>query len=804
MTTNPAEMKFTAYYLRNLLNSKGGEALEAWCRVRAETVLNTLLPAWQLEGDYCRVGADGDQGRRCSLNLETFVWVDFADEETLHKGIVSFLVARLGMEALEQLRTLWQNTVGLGDKGSGMPIDLDAAIMPPPAPLQKGTVRRSVGDNEITQSWTYLDVDGTPLGKRIRTENKDGDKQVWTWTYRTAGVIKRNGEWHELPPGWHWRSGWGRVAPMYGLEDFGDAERCHYALQQGGGVLLVEGEKTRDAAVDWLEEIGERYRWLVLSWGNAGGVRRCWWEPLRALMNNAKALNTAENPINWQGVVVWPDADAAGTKAAYRVAEKLGSVRCVNVDELMTGGWTGWDLADPVPAGLVEGSGHENEHQWRWAKIAESTPVLTNARSAQENVNQYVYVQTLDKWWSTETRAFVGASQVDRWHGTVTGKDRMSLLLAEDPSVEKVSRVTYKPGAEEICYDRDPEGDQVVRCLNLWTPSLLEPDRDCSDEEAERQATVFIQHMENLVPDDETRGQVLDWLAWQVQRQGEKVSYSLVLQGVQGTGKSYLGVLMQRILGQNFISIDYETMTRDFNGWERGRSLILIEEAMAGNRKDFYNRMKGRITEPTIMINQKGMAEFKMHNRTNYMILTNEETPIYMDDGDRRFFVYFSPMMPRSPEYYERLFDHLDNCATYIYRWLLDRDLSEFKPNARAPETEAKRQIVESSRPVWQQVLKEAVDAKDDDFASGVCRPADICDLLGRRTGTRPSPTAIGKFLNRQGWEGAQVRDRETGRVVRLVYDPMLHESWQYAQEEEDEPRGFNHWLVDRWREDWR
>lgn len=792
---------FRAYYLRKILKTKGGEALENWCRRHAERVLDNFLPDWKKEGDYARIGAHGAEGRRCSLNLDNFAWVDFAEEENVHFGVVPFLVEILGSEVLASLKDFWQESVGLGDKGAGMPVDFDAAIMPPQNPLPKSTVMKSLGNRlEIKQSWAYLDIDGELLGKRVRCEDDNGEKQVWTWTYRTAGTVKRKGQYVPIAAGWHWRAGWGRTVPPYGLQDLGDSTLVHNAIQQGGGVLLVEGEKTRDAAVEWLEEIDERNRWLVLSWGNAGGVKRCWLDPVRELLQAATDMQAANTAPAWYGAVVWPDSDSAGIEASYNIAEKLGDARGVDTSDLLSGGWNGWDLADPVPLGLVKASGYENEHQWRWAKIIESTPLPTRARRAEVNSGDYIYVQMVDKWWSQENRCFVTSSQIDRWHGTVTGKDKMSILLSENPEVEKVSRITYKPGDYTICWDKDPEGDSRIRCLNLWQPPQILPESRCSEEEAEERSLTFLKHMELLIPEEDVREKVLDWLAWQVQRTGHKVSYSLVLQGEQGTGKSYLGQLMKKLLGQSFISVNYETMARDFNSWEQGRSLVLVEEALAGGRKDFYNRMKTRITEPTMVINQKGLSEFVMHNRTNYMILTNDENPIYIDPGDRRFFVYFSPMTPQSTEYYEKLFGDLEENSSYISRWMMDRDLSEFKPGSRAPFTEAKQSVIEESQAPWESSLEMAVESRDSIFSTEVVRVQEVLEWLERKRHRAPSKKAVSRVLKKLGWDSKVVRLSRCNKVHRFWYNTEL---WETFNEDETYMGSFAQWLLDRWLETW-
>ncbi len=108
---------------------------------------------------------------------------------------------------------------------------------------------------------------------------------------------------------------------LYGLEDLGASDDMP--------VLIVEGEKTADAAADLFDDH------IVLSWhGGANAVDRTDWSPLKGL-----------------DVTIWPDADEAGQKAAQSIAKHL--LNMANEPPKIVGLPSnlpkGWDLADPVP-----------------------------------------------------------------------------------------------------------------------------------------------------------------------------------------------------------------------------------------------------------------------------------------------------------------------------------------------------------------------------------------------------------------------------------------------------------------------
>ena len=97
-------------------------------------------------------------------------------------------------------------------------------------------------------------------------------------------------------------------------------------------VLVVEGEKTAVAASEVIED------YVAITWpGGCEAVSRADWTPLKG-----------------RDVIVWPDADPEGEKAAREVgdhASRAGAAS-VRIVRLPKGLPKGWDLADTIPGVL--------------------------------------------------------------------------------------------------------------------------------------------------------------------------------------------------------------------------------------------------------------------------------------------------------------------------------------------------------------------------------------------------------------------------------------------------------------------
>ena len=191
-------------------------------------------------------------------------------------------------------------------KPEGVPVLPVPDDAPPP-------LSRHTRHGEPATVWTYRDGGGRTLGHVARFNLADGSKVVLPLTLIQDGRGVR----------WAWKA-FADPRPLYGLHAL--------ASRPGAPVLVVEGEKTTDAA-------GERLPGFVaVSW--AGG---------------SKAVNKADwRALAGRDVVIWPDADAPGRKAGQDVARLAAAAGALTVVVVDPPAYLpeGWDLADDWPEGF--------------------------------------------------------------------------------------------------------------------------------------------------------------------------------------------------------------------------------------------------------------------------------------------------------------------------------------------------------------------------------------------------------------------------------------------------------------------
>lgn len=289
------------------------EQAKAALAPRLSEVLAELLPGGRVSGrEYVCASLQGGAGTSCATNLDTGKGSDFATGESW--GDVIALAAKVWNmrqgEAAQELARLYHI-----DAGQNAPQPLrqpaafsvilpvpDAAPQPPRCHAQHG---------QASALWRYADAQNRTLGYVARFETPEG-KVILPLCFGQYGTGRPQWVWKALP----------EPCPLYGLPDL---------QRTDSPVLLVEGEKTADVAQVLFPHC------TVLTWsGGANAVGKANWSPLAG-----------------RAVIIWPDNDEPGFKAALEIATLLQSIAVsirvvlppANLPEK-------WDVVDPAPEGF--------------------------------------------------------------------------------------------------------------------------------------------------------------------------------------------------------------------------------------------------------------------------------------------------------------------------------------------------------------------------------------------------------------------------------------------------------------------
>lgn len=317
--------------------------------------------------------------------------------------------------------------------------------------------------------------------------------------------------------------------------------------------------------------------------------------------------------------------------------------------------------------------------------------------------------------------------------------------LVSNGRVRKVFGTVMVPNGPVIV-PRQGVGDR----LNVWVNPGFER-RDDFD------AGPFLDFMSKLYPDDEARQYKLQWMAHAVQRPQERIRHASLLIGEgTGTGKSTLGSIMRSLLGEaNCTVANTDSLTGKHNEYLENKMLMVLEEAMAGDRREVANRLKPIITEEKILIEPKYVNSYQADNIIRVFITSNHKKPITIDEQDRRYFVYITPVQwfdygdteEEAKLYFSRFYSWLDHGGGIgeVWNYLMTVDLTTFNANGRPPKNRSWQQVVEATDHPVVRRLRTRIEGAAFPFDE----PVFCVDQI--RVGSEIDAGEVGRQLERLG-----------------------------------------------------
>ncbi|SHN66473.1 DUF6371 domain-containing protein [Desulfovibrio litoralis] len=293
------------------------EQVKACLQPNVLNVLQDLLPGGKVVGrEYLCASLQGGVGKSCVTNLETGIGSDFATGDSW--GDVIALGAKVWgigqFEAVQALSKLYHleaenKTASKYPQKTQeftylLPIPSNAPIFP--------TFHAIHG--KASAFWGYKDAQGNALFYTVRFDKPDG-KVVLPLCFGKNAQSSPQWVWKALPEN----------RPLYGLEKFA-------YFTEDITVLIVEGEKTADAAQVLFPD------YLVTTWSGGGNA----------------VSKTDFTPLRDKKVIIWPDNDEAGFKAAVELA-KLLEVLAQDIKIVLPpiSLPEKWDLADQLPTDFI-------------------------------------------------------------------------------------------------------------------------------------------------------------------------------------------------------------------------------------------------------------------------------------------------------------------------------------------------------------------------------------------------------------------------------------------------------------------
>ncbi|MGH8758078.1 MAG: primase-helicase family protein, partial [Burkholderiales bacterium] len=301
-------------------------------------------------------------------------------------------------------------------------------------------------------------------------------------------------------------------------------------------------------------------------------------------------------------------------------------------------------------------------------------------------MEHFVLIYGTDTVWDGGTRMIMklanmahahGADMVKMWKASIDRRTVMPADVVFDPTCRCDTDVSINlfDGIKMV-----PKAGDVAPILDLIR--FL-----CSRAGAESDECDNIMHW------------LLCWFAYPLQHQGAKLRTSVVMHGDEGAGKNMLFDLVCSIYGKYGALVGQDELEDKFNDW-RSCKLFVVGDEVSSRQELVHNknRLKALITSPTVQINPKNLPRREEANHMNVGFLSNEITPLALDNSDRRYLVVYTPRA-KDFAYYKALGAWRDAGGTEaFFAYLLEYPLKDFDPYAPAPTTAAKRDLIDINR----------------------------------------------------------------------------------------------------------
>lgn len=610
----------------------------------------------------------------------------------------------------------------------GDPIELEMKLFAVPFQKAKAAVEEAMG--LLPEDPIPLERARKPMGRIVATYDyhaADGSLSYQVVRLEPKDFRQRRPD-PESRDGWTWK--------VKGLEPL--LYHLPEVLANPATVYLAEGEKDADALRDQLG---------INATCNSGGAKKFKPSMARALAG--------------RNVVILPDDDEAGRQHAEQAAVLLRMEGCrVKVVQLpahdpfdwLAGGGTRDELAE------LQAETPEWQPGAVVAPAPEGAPVLGGQLSAapanvHEMLANYVILVGSDMIWDERLARTTNQAELRLAHA----RDFNAWARHEDVRKVDIDKLVFKP-----------QGSSPGE-LNLFKGIRMQPGDPTRCQRMR-------DHLALLCEGDEAAMDYLTcWLAWPLQHPGAKLRSAIVMHGPQGTGKSLLFETMCRIYGEYADIVGQTEIDSPYTGWA-SRKLFVVADEVEGNTRfsRTRNRLKALITGDWIGIEEKYRARRIEQNHMNLVFLSNEDTPVVVEQGDRRYSVFYVEQV-QEPEYYQRLVDERDDGGdAAFYAYLLAYDTSHFDPNGWPYSTEAKDALVVACASPADRFLNEWA-AGELPVPYGCAAASDLyeayrvwCVTAGEKHG-QLSETAFGRTVGKRKWP--QERKRFSDRNCR-VYAP--------------------------------
>jgi hypothetical protein len=264
---------------------------------------------------------------------------------------------------------------------------------------------------------------------------------------------------------------------------------------------------------------------------------------------------------------------------------------------------------------------------------------------------------------------------------------------------------------------------------------------------------------------------MLAYFANRLQNPAKRNMVCIILYGVEGDGKNMFFDIFKNIFGLKYFH-ELEKASDLFSAhsfWEVGRLFICVNEADPKDTKGNAEVLKARITTETVNANPKNINMFISKNYCDYIMTTNNDDAVNINNESRRYLICQSSAKYRGDAVFFGNFrnDIVENDAALrvIAEYLMSFNVAEVIPTGNfkthMPQTDIMKEVIEFNMDYIERFLREYTDIRfkvdhnnklktDDIFISwrAWCERCNIASKMDKPTFSRK----LNKLIREKNW----------------------------------------------------
>ena len=474
-----------------------------------------------------------------------------------------------------------------------------------------------------------------------RVNHEDGGKSDYAWSYWS------DNEWRNMEPD--------GLLPLWRLDQLGAATVVFlHEGAKGAATVSAPGFLKGHPWIDNLTGHGV----VHLGWpGGAPNAHRVDWKPIRDLPRHIK-------------IVIVCDKDISGKNAAPSISKRI--MRKCGVICFGNQFPEHFDLADAWPETLWEQK--DGYPVYTGPAFSDCWTSATWATRYNDHLQLWELREEFESEWvyTEKPNLFICKEQVDVQYS----EKEFNSACRKFSNVKNVADLLIQSNdaaAKGLVYEPPlPTGQINMKgksgtWVNVHRASSIKPIRYEKGEDQPWEA--FMAH---LIPDEPDRSNALKWIATLIVKPEVHMRYGMLLiSETQGVGKGTLGEkILRPIIGDHNTSCpsEAELVDSNYNYWATNKRLVVVPEIYAGQSKKAYNKLKSIITDDTITVAAKYLANYNIRNWIHILACSNSMRALKLDGTDRRWFMPKVTDDKRDHAYWKKL-----------NAWLADRGLGIIK-----------------------------------------------------------------------------------------------------------------------------